>query len=191
METYKSGVRLIFGCGHFALEQFIKRNDIVNALSQLFSASEEDLIPFCQQLLTSQKEDRRLLLNLKKQNLERSVELLLSSYADDLQDDIKVITLIESEESMNDLRTKAAMICEHDNFIVLGTSSEADKRHVVLSKSKNLGPEYDMNQFFKTYISPVGIRGGGNPLVAQGGGDLSIEIENSFDQILEDIKSVL
>jgi alanyl-tRNA synthetase len=191
MEPYKTGVRLYFGCGQFALDQFVKRNDIVNALIQLFSSSEEDLVPFCQQLLANQKEDRKLLLSLKKQTLERSVEKLLSTYDDDLKEDIKVITLIETDESMNDLRTKVAMICEHDNFIVLGTSSEDEKRHVVLSRSKNLGSEYDMNQLFKTYMSPLGIRGGGNLFVAQGGGELKIDIDSGFDQILEHIKSVL
>ena len=191
METYKSGVRLSFGCGHFALDHFVKCNDIVNGLSQLFSSSEEDLIPFCKQLLINQKEDKKQLLNLKKQNIERSVEILLSPYSEDLHDDLKVLTLNESEETMSDLRTKVAMICEHDNFIVLGTSCEADKRHVVLSKSKNLGPEYDMNELFKAYIGPLGIKGGGNPLVAQGGGALPIDIENSFEAILEHIKSAL
>lgn len=190
-EAYKSGIRIYFGCGHYALDLFIKRNDIVNTLSQLFSASDEDLISFCQQLLEHQKEDRKEILNLKKKNIELSVEQLLSNYADALDEDLKVITLNETDESMNNLRTKVAMICEHDNFIVLGTSIENFKRHVVLSKSKNIGPEYDMNSLFKTFISPLGIRGGGSQVMAQGGGEHTCDIDESFENILEHIKSVV
>ena len=190
-EPYKTGIRIEFGCGYFALESFKKRNETINALMRLFSVADHEILTFSEQLLEHQKNDRHKIEQLKEQLLKNQVAQLHETYEEDITDDIKVITLDENDMSMADLRLKCALICEVENYIVIATSVENDKTHLVLSKSKNLGLEFDMGLLFKGYVAPLGIKGGGNPFVAQGGTSETVSIE-SIHALLEDkIKEAL
>jgi len=183
VDSYKSGCRLEFVCGIFALENYKKRNDTVNTLMRLFSVQDSEIVNFCEQLLENQKLDRLLLSDLKEQLLRSQVVQLLANYEDELDADIKVISLLEEQMPMADLRQKTAMICEADNYIVIAAANDFDKTHFVLSKSKNLSTEFDMGQLFKTHIAPLGIKGGGNAFVAQGGINTKLNIESTIAPI--------
>lgn len=187
-ENYKSGIRIEFCCGYFALDTFKKRNESVNQLMRLFSVKDDEIITFCEQLLENQKHDRTLIQHLKEQLYRSQVDHLIESYEEDvLKQDIKVITMIEADTSMVDLRLKTAMIAEHENFIVFAAAKEADKTHFVLSKSKNLSSEFDMGALFKMFVVSHGVKGGGNSMVAQGGINGHVDV----DAIFEDLESAL
>ncbi|HSN66068.1 MAG TPA: DHHA1 domain-containing protein [Fusibacter sp.] len=193
IETYKAGIRIEFGCGIYALNSFKKRGETINSLMRLFSIQDSDIVSFCEQLLENQKSDRLMISNLKEQLYRLQVALLLSNYEEDLEADIKVISLFEDAMSMNDLRFKTSLICEQDNTIVIAAASENDKTHFVLAKSKNLENTFDMGALFKAYIAPLGIKGGGNPFVAQGGANQVLDaqaiiesIESALESIIED-----
>lgn len=190
-ENYKSGVRLEFCCGYFALDTFKRRNDTVNQLMRLFSVKDDEIFSFCEQLLENQKQDRALLHHLKEQLYKTQVNHMIESYEDEaLMQDIKVITMVEPDTSMVDLRLKTAMIAEHDNFVVFAAATENDKTHFVLSKSKNLSNDFDMGALFKTHVVPFGVKGGGNQMVAQGGMIGPVEIETIFENLENALKSV-
>lgn len=192
VENYKSGIRIEFCCGYFALETFKKRNDIVNQLMRLFSVKDDEIIGFCEQILDHQKQDKLNISTLKEQLYKLQITELISQYEEvELETDIKVITLIEVDTSMVDLRLKASMIVEHDNFIVLAVASENEKTHIVLSKSKNLSSEYDMGHLFKLYVAPHGIKGGGNPSVAQGGSNQPLDINPIFESLEKALQTVV
>ena len=190
-DTYKAGVRLEFVCGRFALENYKKRNDTVIALMRLFSVQDSEIVNFCQQLLENQKIDRTSISELKEQLYKSQVNQLLSSYEEDLEQDIKVISLIETHMTMIDLRLKTSLLCENENIIVLAAAHENDKTHFVLSKSKNLPIEFDMGSLFKLHIAPQGIKGGGNPFVAQGGINSIIDIESAIAPIESALQSII
>lgn len=190
IETYKAGIRIEFGCGIYALNSFKKRGETINSLMRLFSIQDSDIVSFCEQLLENQKSDRLMISNLKEQLYRLQVALLLSNYEEDLEADIKVISLFEDAMSMNDLRFKTSLICEQDNTIVIAAASENDKTHFVLAKSKNLENTFDMGALFKAYIAPLGIKGGGNPFVAQGGANQVLDAQaiiESIETALQDI----
>ncbi len=186
-ETYKAGIRIEFGCGLYALNSFKKRNDTINSLMRLFSIQDSEIVTFCEQLLDNQKSDRHIISELKEQLYKMQVAHLLANYEEDLDADIKVISLMEASMSMNDLRFKTSLICEYDNHIVIATATESEKTHFVLAKSKNLDSLFDMGALFKAYIAPHGIKGGGNPFVAQGGSNQTLDIL----AIIESIETAL
>lgn len=191
-ENYKSGIRIEFCCGYFALETFRKRNETVNQLMRLFSVKDDEIVSFCEQLLENQKHDRTLIQQLKTQLYRSQVDHLIESYDDEsINQDIKVITLIEPDTSMVDLRLKTAMIAEHDNFIVFAAAKEADKTHFVLSRSQNLSSEFDMGALFKAYVVSYGIKGGGNPMVAQGGINGDVDIDAVFGDLESALRTVI
>lgn len=191
METYKSGVRLEFGCGYFALESLSKRNQVINDLMRLFSVKDNEILPFCEQLLENQKRDRYEIEQLKEQSMRLQVEKLLSDGDDDTLEEIKVITLRELGLPMTDLRLKVSLICERENFIVFGCSHEAEKTHVVLAKSKNLTSDFDMGVLFKSVVAPLGIKGGGNAFVAQGGAPQTIDMDAILTPLEEKMTEIV
>jgi alanyl-tRNA synthetase len=191
IETYKAGIRIEFGCGIYALNSFKKRNETINSLMRLFSIQDSDVVSFCEQLLENQKSDRLIISNLKEQLYRLQVAHLLSSYEEDLEADIKVISLLEDDMSMNDLRFKTSLICEHDNNIVIAAASENDKTHFVLAKSKNLENTFDMGALFKAHIAPLGIKGGGNPFVAQGGANQVLDAQAIIEVIETALQGII
>ncbi|HAS74052.1 MAG TPA: hypothetical protein DCS67_07900, partial [Clostridiales bacterium UBA8960] len=113
IENYKTGIRIEFCCGYFALDTFKKRNDTVNQLMRLFSVKDDEIVSFCEQMLENQKQDKMAISTLKEQLFKLQVSSLIQSYEEaELESDIKVITLIEEDSSMVDLRLKSSMIAE-------------------------------------------------------------------------------
>ncbi len=182
-DTYKNGVRIEFGCGIYALNSFKKRNETVNGLMRLFSIQDSEIISFCDQILENQKLDRHAISDLKEQLYKLQVNQLLVNNEEDLDADIKVISLIENPMTMNDLRFKTALICEYDNNIVIAAATENDKTHFVLAKSKNLEHHFDMSALFKAHLASLGIKGGGNQFVAQGGTNQTLDTQAIIEAI--------
>ena len=115
----------------------------------------------------------------------------ISRAAKDLEADIKVISLFEEDMSMNDLRFKTSLICEQDNNIVIAAASENDKTHFVLAKSKNLENTFDMGALFKAHIASLGIKGGGNPFVAQGGANQVLDAQAIIESIETALENII
>ena len=192
IENYKTGIRIEFCCGYFALDTFKKRNDTVNQLMRLFSVKDDEIVSFCEQMLENQKQDKMAISTLKEQLFKLQVSSLIQSYEEaELESDIKVITLIEEDSSMVDLRLKSSMIAEYDNFIILAAAKENDKTHIVLTKSKNMTSEFDMGALFKQSVAPYGIKGGGNPVVAQGGSNQPVDIDHIFQTLETTLQAII
>jgi len=187
VEPYKSGIRIEFGCGAFALKFIQERNNTINSLMKLFSVKDNEILSFSEQLLEIQKNDRANLHILKEQLYKVQVAQLLEQFE---SDDIRVITVNESEINMADLRLKCNLICETDNNIVIAVGREQEKTHIVLAKSKNIENEFDMGKLFKTEIAPLGIKGGGNSFVAQGGSSEFVNVDDVINKLEEKIQQL-
>ncbi|GAB6109569.1 alanyl-tRNA editing protein [Fusibacter bizertensis] len=186
-EPYKTGIRIEFGCGAYALKFIQERNDTINTLMKLFSVKDDEIISYSEQLLASQKSDRANLHIIKEQLYKVQVAQLLEQFE---SDEIRVITLLETDINMTDLRLKCNILCDSDNNIVLAIGTENEKTHIVLAKSKNIDKEFDMGKLFKSIVVPLGIKGGGNPFVAQGGSSELVNTEDLVTLLEEKIQSM-
>ncbi|MBF4694897.1 alanyl-tRNA editing protein [Fusibacter ferrireducens] len=190
VENYKQGIRIEFVCGQFALAVFNARNNMINDLSTLLSVKDNEIVDFVKQLIENAKKDKKEIDELKTQLMALEIADLVAVFED--VEGIKVIRLEEEQLSMNALRTKVQMLCQNPNFIVLAMSIEGDKCHIVLSKSKddpaNLS-NIEMNAFFKTYGQMIGLKGGGNAYMAQGGTTPDQDINAFFESIEADIQN--
>ncbi len=192
IENYKQGIRIEFGCGLFALNMMRYRNGIINDLTAILSVPDVEIVAFIKQTLEGIKQDKRVISSLTHQLLEREVkEIMLDT---EETEGIKVIRLDEENVSMNDLRTKVQIICQSPDFVVLARSVEGDKCHVVLAKSKEASEELaavKMNDLFKTYGAEIGLKGGGNPNMAQGGTASDQDTDGFFDKLEEAVNAIL
>lgn len=191
-ENYKSGIRLEFVCGQFALDVFRKQNYVINSLTSIFSVNEDGIIEHSKNLLGNLKSQKRELHDFKKHLLELDVKNIVNS--NNSTENVKVITLIEENMDMNALRLKCSLICNSPNFIVLASSTQNDKHQIVLAKSKE-GPEalnkIEMNTLFKKHLEPKGAKGGGNSIITQCGINASFILETCLEEIKNDIESFI
>ncbi len=182
VEPYKTGVRIEFGCGRFALDFMNERNEIVNHLMRLFSVKDNEILSFSELLIQRQKEDKAKLQLYKEKLIKYEVELLMQGYdSEEDSETIKIITLNEIDLPMVDLRFKVGLITSEPDRIVIGASSEEGKSHMVVAKSENIGDSVDIGRLFKEIAGTYGIRGGGNKTVAQGGTTESVDLEALFE----------
>ncbi len=180
-ENYKTGVRIEFVCGLYALDVFKNQNQIISELMQIYSVQEHEVIDFAKNNLDQVKILKKEILLLEEELLEYSVNEILSNFED--YEGIKVVKLSENNTGMNNLRKKCSKICSNPNFIVIGISSENQRTHIVLSKSQNIPDDIDMNKLFKSYFAPLGCKGGGNSSSSQGGYDGSLDTDTIIDEI--------
>lgn len=188
-ENYKTGVRIEFVCGLYALDLFNNQNQIVSDLMQIYSVQEHEVLDFAKNNLEQVKTLKKEILLLEEELLDHSVNAILSNFED--YEGIKVVKLSEVNTGMNNLRKKCSKICSTPNFIVIGTSSDAQKTHIVLSKSQNIPNEIDMNGLFKTYFVPMGCKGGGNSSSSQGGYDGPLNTDAIIDEIESHIEKII
>lgn len=184
-ENYKTGIRIEFVCGLYAFNVFKNQNQIISELMQLYSVQEHEVVDFAKNSLEQVKISKKEILLLEEELLNHSVNALLSNFED--YEGIKVVKLSEDNTGMNNLRKKCSKICSNPNFIVIGTSSDDIKTHIVLSKSQNIPNEIDMNGLFNSYFAPLGCKGGGNAVSSQGGIDGQLDT----DSIIEEIESYI
>lgn len=178
VEPYKTGVRVEFGCGSFALDFMNERNDIVNQLMRLFSVKDNEILSFSELLIQRQKDDKAKLQLYKEKLLNYEVELLMQGYdSDEASETVKIITLNEVDLPMVDLRFKVGLITSEPDRIVIAASNEEGKSHMVVAKSENITDTIDIGYLFKEIAGTYGIRGGGNKAVAQGGTTESVDLE--------------
>ncbi|OJV64522.1 MAG: hypothetical protein BGO41_13015 [Clostridiales bacterium 38-18] len=178
VEPYKTGVRIEFGCGYFALNFMNERNELINQLMRLFSVKDNEILSFSDLLIQKQKEDKAKLQLYKEKLIGYEVELLMQGLeSEDDTETIKIITLNEVDLPMVDLRYKVGLITSVPNRIVIGASHEDGKSHLVVAKSDNITDNIDIGRLFKEIAGTYGIRGGGSKTVAQGGTTERVDLE--------------
>lgn len=178
VDPYKTGVRIEFGCGSFALDFMNERNEIINQLMRLFSVKDNEILSFSELLIQRQKDDKAKLQFYKEKLIKNEVELLMQGYDSEEDDEtIKIITLNEVDLPMVDLRYKVGLITSEPDRIVIGASNEDGKSHMVVAKSDNISESIDIGSLFKEIAGTYGIRGGGSKTVAQGGTTDPIDLE--------------
>lgn len=189
VDNYKSGVRLEFVCGLFALETFVKQNELIGKLVQLYASQESEIYDYAVNNLNQLKVLRKENQLLENKCIENEVSALISGYED--ISSVKLIRLKEENRCMNLLRSKVQMLIEFPNTLVIGHSFEGDKQHIVLAKSQDLDSNLKMNELFKKYLVEVGVKGGGNANVAQGGTLASNNLADKFDLMVKEVQSII
>lgn len=192
VDPYKTGVRIEFGCGSFALDFMNERNEIVNQLMRLFSVKDNEILSFSELLIQRQKDDKAKLQLYKEKLLNYEVELLMQGYdSDEASETVKIITLNEVDLPMVDLRFKVGLITSEPDRVVIAASNEEGKSHLVVAKSENISESIDIGRLFKEIAGSYGIRGGGSKTVAQGGTTEAIDLEALIAAFETQISSLL
>ena len=90
---------------------------------------------------------------------------------------------------MKYLNKLAGSLTEEDNRVVLFAVKGEDKANLLFAVSKNL-KEKNMGALVKETLALIDGRGGGSPLIAQGGGKNVANLEKAMEYALEKVKEI-
>lgn len=189
IENYKSGVRLTVKAGLYAQDQLKQYHHMLSAFSKQFAVMPLEALSYTQKLATELDQTKKALESLERSLIEKEVDELLADYGE--SDAIYYLELLNETYPMLLLREKVQAITEKVPSVVLAISTYDQKRHFVLSKSKDILPDLKMGALFKTHFSTIGIKGGGNDIVAQGGCEITLPFEDASQALDETIQNAI
>jgi alanyl-tRNA synthetase len=162
--------RVEFRCGWRALEDYGRKNDIVNSLAAAFTCAPGEVAAAVSRLQAEAQASRRALKAAQDELIEQeALRLAESSRA---ASGWRVIRREWASRPAAELRALAARLAAHPNTIAL-LGASGGSAHLVLGRAD--GPESpagpDMREALKAALALLGAgRGGGSPALAQGGG---------------------
>ena len=159
---YKSGVRIEFGCGYYALAFMQQRNAVFNDLLQQFSATDTTLLQRSEQTFDQIKMLEQNNIALEKKLLAFEVERIFQHL-----DARKLYISDEGNCDMKALQTKSAALTAHGPISVILYTTQGEKIQFVLSQSDGVA-QVALKQLFSDVLKPLGARGGGNEKAIQG-----------------------
>lgn len=164
-EKYKGNIRIKFICGNRALRDYSWKNDCINEIGSILSASDSDILNRFKHLYDSkinlEKENKSIRgelydikgeLLLKNITSYNNVSFIIKEFNNM---DIKEVNLIASNLNNN-----------QENLIQIYSFINGENGQFVIVRSKDLG--INLNKIFNDISNKFAIKGGGNPQQIQG-----------------------
>ncbi|WP_010098784.1 alanyl-tRNA editing protein [Ornithinibacillus scapharcae] len=183
-EKQKKHIRLYFVCGRRVRKQLHVKHQIIRSLTSKLSAPQEELVPAVNRLLEEMNEMERANTELRTKLLEYEINELMENL-----EEIRGYSILKNtyhNRSMTELQQLAKnIIAQSVGTIVLFINETADKLQVVCARGNEL--PISMNQLLKQALPIVNGKGGGNDLIAQGGGEKlmpSVDFMNHIHEVV-------
>jgi alanyl-tRNA synthetase len=177
-EKQKKNTRVYFVCGDRVRKQLHEKHSVLQKLTSLLSAPQEQLEEAASRVLQQVKD-------LEKTIVEFNGKLIDYEAADQLNkgENFEGYQLIKSSfvnRTMLELQQLAKAIAgKSDTVIALLVNETDDNIQIVCSRGKNV--TVNMNQLIKKVLPNMNGKGGGNESVAQGGGEKLVSSEQVLD----------
>lgn len=183
--SHKGNTRIEFLAGDRAISYALDRDNILDEICKKLNTADNEAIKRINNLNndyeTVLEEKKKLKAELSKyevQNLVNSAEKC---------EDFIIISKIYEDEDMKFLNKLAGSLTEEDNRVVLFAVKGEDKANLLFAVSKNL-KEKNMGALVKDTLTLIDGRGGGSPLMAQGGGKNVANLENAMEYAIRKVK---
>lgn len=180
-ERQKKKIRVQFVCGNRVLSQLHQKQAVLKALSPLLNAPEAEMVKTTQKILDAAKE--------KDKALEEAREALLQYEALELIQGAaltgkKVIHKLFQNRTIQELQKLGRAISAQapDNMAIL-VSESPEKIQLVCARGENV--QASMKILIGELLPQINGKGGGNDLLAQGGGEPSMSGQQLLDRALE------
>ncbi|MGZ0049517.1 alanyl-tRNA editing protein [Brevibacillus gelatini] len=166
-ERHRGNIRLEFICGLRALRDYTRKQVAVRELAKLFATSEADLIVQAERVLAERDSLKARLADAEKQLLESEVRKQL-----DVAEQVgaaRVITRVFPDKTIQQLQQFAQLaVAEAPDVVCLLAAATDEKTQLVFARGQAVNVA--VNQLIKETLPLIGGKGGGNPAMAQGGG---------------------
>ena len=167
-EKRKNNIRLDFVCGGRALADYRLKHDLSRALSTRFSTPVEGVLPAVERTLEKLDANLAQLSATRKAYHEELAARLLAEAVNLKGTGPHIVSRAFANYAAGDLQDFAARITAAGSICLAAASdSETGRTSVLFAAAAN--PPLPMNELLKQTLTPVGGKGGGNAMSAQGG----------------------
>ncbi len=165
LERYKGGTRVTFVCGRRALEDYRRALQTLQQASLELTVGQDELPEAVVRLREEGRETRYRLNKARDALLDVEAEELWSSL--EPVEDQRVLVRYWPERPFAEVQGLASRLRERPATLVLLAGGENGVR-VVCGRSDDLGA-HDAGEILRAAVGALGGRGGGSPVMAQGG----------------------
>ena len=166
-ERQKKKIRVEFVCGNRVLQQLGQKHSVLQQLTSLVNAPEQDMTGAVIRLLENRKSLEKSLEQTKAQFLSYEAKELIEHCTG------KVVSQGFQNRSIQELQKLAKLlVLESENKIFLLVAENEDKLQFVFARGKDA--EGNMKALAGEALALINGKGGGNESFAQGGGELKI-----------------
>ncbi|MBJ8051124.1 alanyl-tRNA editing protein [Bacillus cereus] len=187
-ERNKGGIRLTFIAGWRTLKLMGQQQQIMKDVSKQLNSGETDIPAKVAQLLTSQKENEKVIQTMNEKLLFAEANELLQQSAE-----IHAGTLISKafiNRSMQETAKLSAIIIEQqEHAITYFVIENEDKLQCILACGKAV--TLDMNALLKDALPSIEGKGGGNKKSARGGGKAIMTGDEFLNQLVSSLQSAV
>ena len=167
-EKRKNNIRLDFVCGGRALADYRLKHDLSRALSTRFSTPVEGVLPAVERTLEKLDANLALLSATRKAYHEELAARLLAEAGNPKGTGPHIVSRAFANYAAGDLQDFAARITAAGSICLAAASdSETGRTSVLFAAAAN--PPLPMSELLKQTLTPIGGKGGGNAMSAQGG----------------------
>jgi len=181
-ERIRKNLRLHFLCGARALADYRWKSEMVEELTDRYSARGADVLSIVTKQAEENKELRRTLRSLSERAMEFEAHDLLSKAVP--CGEMKLVQAIFDHRPFEELKSLAIRIANSERAVVL-LGNRGEKGQLVFSCSEDLPSK--MNDLISDACARLDGRGGGSSRLAFGGGPLVEKVEEAIQSVSERI----
>lgn len=182
---HKGNTRIEFLAGDRAVSYALDRDNILSEICKKLNTADNEAINRINNLNNDYEKVLEEKKKLKNELSKYEVQNLINSA--EKSNDFIIISKIYENEDMKYLNKLATSLTEEDNRVVLFAVKGKYKANLLFAVSKNL-KEKNMGALVKETLALIDGKGGGSPLIAQGGGKNVENLEKAMEYALEKVR---
>lgn len=181
-ERQKKKVRVQFVCGNRVISQFKRKNEVLNELTGLLNAPEQDLTVAAKRLIENGREQEKLIAELREALVTYEAKELIENARQ--AESGKIVSKVFQKRSIQEMQKLARIITSREDRVLVLFVNEADEKLQFVC-ARGLAISISMKQMADTLIPLINGKGGGNDSFAQGGGEAVFTGEQLLKKTLE------
>jgi alanyl-tRNA synthetase len=171
-DTQRKKIRLRFVCGNRVLRQFHTKHQILSRLTKLLNSPEQGMIQSLERLLENVKSSDRQLEEARQTLLQLEAREMMHSQVD--INDTVIISKVLHNRSMKEMQQLARTITSYSNRAIVILISENDTQLQIVTARGSV-QQVSMKELLATILPAINGKGGGNEVMAQGGGEMILK----------------
>jgi alanyl-tRNA synthetase len=181
-EKQKKKIRVHFVCGNRVINQLHEKQKVIKGLTTVLNSPQEHMNEAATRLVQHSKELVKTIDELKNEILQYEAKDLIVNVQQN--NERKIVHVIFKNRPISELQQLArAIACMANDVLVLFISENEDKLQLVCSCGKDL--DGNMNQLLKEVLPSINGKGGGNPSLAQGGGERTMPADQLMKELIK------
>jgi alanyl-tRNA synthetase len=170
-EKQRKKIRVRFICGNRVLQQFHVKHQILTLLTKLLNAPEQGMIQSLERLLENVKSSSKQLEEVQQTLLQFEAREMTQAQLE--INGQRVISKVVQNRSLKEMQQLARIITNLLNEVIVILISENESQLQVVTASGS-DQQVSMKGLLADILPTINGKGGGNEVMAQGGGDLVV-----------------